>query len=227
MAPTRTVSVLVVSNYALLRQGLATVLESQRGIEVVGDATPGHDAVQTVVRLLPNIVLIDVVSPGVDGAAMTRLFRKAAPNTNVVLIGGRLNEDKLLESMRAGASGYLTATSGISELLLAIQAVSLGNRYFSNEVGESFDLDHLWNQAKQSELRTGLAALSDRELEVLQLFGEGYSNSMVADELSIAVSTVEAHHSKITKKLRIRGTTNVIEYAVGKGIASMPSAYLE
>ena len=215
------VRILLVDDHAVIRQALRMLLSSQPDIEVVGDVENGRDAVAAVERVLPDVVLMDVVMPGLNGLEATRQIRRIAPSTKVVMLSGFADEDQLREAMRAGASGYLVKKSDVSELVLAIQTVHRGNTYFSSALSEGFDIAEVMYQARRSEARSGGEILTTREREVLQLIAEGHTNQAIANALFISVKTVEAHKSHIMAKLHARTRTDLIRYALRKGIVHM------
>lgn len=217
------IRILLVDDHAVIRQALRMLLESQAGLEVVGDCENGREAVQIAERLTPDVVLMDVVMPGLNGLEATRQIRRAVPSTHVVMLSGFVDEDQLLDALRAGASGYIIKRSDVSELVLAIQTVHRGNRYFSNALNEGFDLTEVLYQAKRPDQRTGVDVLTAREREVLQLIAEGYTNQGIANELYISVKTVEAHKAHIMAKLHARNRTDLIRYAIRKGIVRLES----
>jgi two-component system response regulator NreC len=220
---TAPIRILLVDDHAVIRQALRMLLECQPGIEVIGDCENGREAVQLCERLGPDIVLMDVVMPGLNGLEATRQIRRVAPATNVVMLSGFVDEDQLLDALRAGAAGYIIKRSDVSELVLAIQTVHRGNRYFSNALNEGFDLTEVLYQAKRTDQRSGVEALTAREREVLQLIAEGYTNQGIANELYISVKTVEAHKAHIMAKLHARNRTDLIRYAIRKGIVRLES----
>ncbi len=220
----RAIRILLVDDHAVIRQALRMLLESQPELEVVADVENGREAVQAVERLAPDVVLMDVVMPGLNGLEATRQIRRSAPATRVVMLSGFVDEDQLLDSIRAGASGYIIKRSDVSELVLAIQTVHRGNSYFSSALSEGFDLAEVLYQAKRSDQRSGVETLTSREREVLQLIAEGYTNQGVANELYISVKTVEAHKAHIMAKLHARNRTDLIRYAIRKGIVRLESA---
>ena len=140
------------------------------------------------------------------------------------MLSGFVDEDQLLESLRSGASGYIVKRSDVSELVLAIQTVHRGNSYFYSALSEGFDLAEVLYQAKKTDNRTGVDALTPREREVLQLIAEGYTNQGIANELYISVKTVEAHKAHIMTKLHARNRTDLIRYAIRKGIVRLESS---
>ena len=217
------IRILLVDDHAVLRQALRMLLESQAELEVVADVENGREAVTAVEKYAPDVVLMDVVMPGLNGLEATRQIRRSAPNTRVVMLSGFVDEDQLLDSLRAGASGYIIKKSDVSELVLAIQTVHRGNSYFSSALSEGFDLAEVLYQAKRSDQRTGVEALTSREREVLQLIAEGHTNQGIANALFISVKTVEAHKAHIMAKLHARNRTDLIRYAIRKGIVRLES----
>jgi two-component system response regulator NreC len=200
------------------------LLDNQPELDVIADVENGREAVQATERLNPDVVLMDVVMPGLNGLEATRQIKRISPSTRVVMLSGFVDEDQLLEALRAGASGYIIKKSDISELVLAIQTVHRGNSYFSSALSEGFDLAEVLYQAKRSDQRSGVDALTPREREVLQLIAEGYTNQGIANELYISVKTVEAHKAHIMSKLHARNRTDLIRYAIRKGIVRLESA---
>lgn len=215
------VRVLIVDDHAVLRQALRMLLESHDEIDVVGDVANGREAVQVAEELTPDVVLMDVVMPGLNGLDATRQIRKRCPNTRVLILSGYEEEEQIIEALRAGAGGYLVKESDISELLLAIQAVSRGNTYFSSSLSERDQGNDFLIRARSGDARSGFDRLTDREREVLQLIAEGHSNQSIADQLVISVKTVEAHKAHIMSKLGARNRTDLIRYAIRRGIIGL------
>jgi DNA-binding NarL/FixJ family response regulator len=221
--PQHRIRILLVDDHAVIRQALRMLLESQPELEVVADVENGREAVSAVEKFNPDVVLMDVVMPGLNGLEATRQIRRAAPSTRVVMLSGFVDEDQLLEALRSGASGYIIKKSDVSELVLAIQTVHRGNSYFSSALSEGFDLAEVLYQAKRADQRTGMDALTSREREVLQLIAEGHTNQGIANALYISVKTVEAHKAHIMAKLHARNRTDLIRYAIRKGIVRLES----
>ncbi len=218
------IRILLVDDHAVIRQALRLLLESQPELAVIADVENGREAVNAVEKLQPDVVLMDVVMPGLNGLEATRQIRRSCPGAKVVILSGFVDEDQLLDSIRSGASGYIIKQSDVSELVLAIQTVHRGNSYFSSALSEGFDLAEVLYQAKRSDQRTGVETLTSREREVLQLIAEGYTNQGIANELYISVKTVEAHKAHIMAKLHARNRTDLIRYAIRKGIVRLESA---
>jgi two-component system response regulator NreC len=214
------IRVLIVDDHAVLRQSLRHLLESSPGVEVVGDAGNGREAVEMAEKLKPDVVLMDSVMPGLNGIEATRQIRKRLPKVRVLMLTGYMEDEQVSNALKAGASGYVVKKSEIDELLLGIQAVHRGNPYFSSSIGEGDLTDYLW-QLRSNDGRAGYDLLTSREREVLQLIAEGYSNQKIGQELFISVKTVEAHRAHIMSKLHARNRTDLIRYALRKGIVGL------
>lgn len=217
------IRILLVDDHAVIRQALRLVLEAEPDFEVVSDVENGRAAVLAAEKLHPDVVLMDMVMPGLNGLEATRQICQRLPSTRVVMLSGFVDEDQLTDSLRAGARGYIVKQSDVAELVLAIQTVHRGNSYFSSSLYESFDLAEVLYQAKRPENRHSIDALTAREREVLQLIAEGHTNQSIADELVISIKTVEAHKAHIMSKLHARNRTDLIRFALNKGIVRLES----
>ncbi len=217
------IRILLVDDHAVIRQALRLVLEAQHDFEVIGDVENGRAAVNAAENLHPDVVLMDMVMPGLNGLEATRQICKRVPFTRVVILSGFVDEDQLRESLRAGARGYIVKQSDVQELVLAIQTVHRGNTYFSSSLSDAFDLAEILYQAKRADSRNTVEALTAREREVLQLIAEGHTNQGIADELVISIKTVEAHKAHIMAKLHARNRTDLIRFALSKGIVHLES----
>ena len=215
------IRVLIVDDHAILRQALRQLLELHPEVEVVGDAGNGREAIAATEKLLPDVVLMDMVMPGLNGVEATRQIRKRFPKTRVLILTGYMEDEQIIAALRAGASGYVVKRSDTEELLLGIQAVHRGNTYFSAAISDGDAVNqYLW-QAKKEDGKAGYELLTSREREVLQLIAEGYSNQRIAQELFISVKTVEAHKAHIMSKLHARNRTDLIRYALRKGLVGI------
>ena len=221
-APSRATCKILVVDDSPTERHILTELLTKAGYQVT-TAESGDEAIARVKQLMPDLVLMDVVMPGLNGLEATRQIRRSCPGTRVVMLSGFVDEDQLLDSIRSGASGYIIKKSDVSELVLAIQTVHRGNSYFSSALSEGFDLAEVLYQAKRTDQRNGVEALTSREREVLQLIAEGYTNQGIANELYISVKTVEAHKAHIMAKLHARNRTDLIRYAIRKGIVRLES----
>jgi len=218
------IRILLVDDHAVLRQALRLLLDAHQEVEVIGDVSDGREAVEAAERLLPDVVLMDMVMEGLNGLEATRQIRKRIPKTKVLMLTGYMEDDQIMGALRAGASGYVVKKSDVTELLLGIQAVHRGNTYFSSAISDSVPISELLWQAQKGEGKAGYELLTSREREVLQLIAEGHSNQRIAEGLFISVKTVEAHKAHIMSKLHAQNRTDLIRYAIRKGIVNLEAA---
>ncbi|MFN8559758.1 MAG: response regulator transcription factor [Dehalococcoidia bacterium] len=214
------VRVLLADDHAVLRQALRLLLEMHDEIEIVGDVADGREAIEAAERLRPDVVLMDLAMPGLNGVEATRQITSRVRGVRVLVLTGFGDDERVLDALRAGASGYVVKRSDINELLLAIQSVQRGNLYISASVSEGRSAIDLLIQA-QSKRPGPEDTLTEREREILQLVAEGYPNQAIADRLYLSVKTVEAHKAHIMGKLGAQKTADLIRYALRKGIISL------
>lgn len=194
------------------------MLEMHEQIEVVADVSDGREAVEMADRLKPDVVLMDLAMPGMNGIEATSQIVKQNARTKVLIVTGYVDDQRVLTALRAGAHGYVVTRSDVNELLLAIQAVYLGNPYFSQSLAHGRSPVEYLLQARGD----GPAdSLSGREREVLQLVAEGHTNQEIADRLVLSIKTVEAHKAHIMTKLKAQNRTDLIKYAIRQGIISL------
>jgi DNA-binding NarL/FixJ family response regulator len=216
------IRLLLADDHAVLRQSLRLLLEMQDEIEVVGEVDNGRAAVEAAGELNAEVVLMDMRMPGLNGVEATRQIRKSFPQVRILMLAGGDDEEQVLDALRAGASGYVVKQSDIRELLVAIQAVHRGNPYLSSSLaGNRTPAEFL--MAARDTRETPADPLTGREREVLQLVVEGHSNQTIASMLFLSVKTVEAHKAHIMAKLRVQSQTDLIRYALRRGIISLES----
>jgi DNA-binding NarL/FixJ family response regulator len=219
----RPVRVLLADDHVLLRQSLRLLLEMHKEIEVVGEVDNGRDAIDAAAQLQPDVVLMDMRMPSLNGVEATRQIRKRAPSSRVLILTGASESEDVLDALRAGASGYVVKQSDINELLVAIQAVHRGNPYFSGAIAAGRTPAELLLAARSAP-EAEPDPLTAREREILQLVAEGNANQAIAEQLFLSVKTVEAHKAHIMAKLRLQNRTDLIRYALRKGIISLDAA---
>lgn len=215
------IRVLLADDHVLLRQALQLLLELHDEIEVVGQADNGREAVERIAREPVDVVLMDMRMPGLNGIEATRQIRKRSPKTRVLIVTGVSEDEQVLEALRAGASGYVIKQSDVHELLVAIQAVYHGNTYFSASLSGGRTPTEYILAAQQGDKARSDDDLTSREREILQLVAEGHSNQAIAEELFLSVKTVEAHKAHIMAKLHVQSQTDLIRYALRRGIISL------
>ena len=204
------IRVVVADDHAVVRQGLRTFLDLQEDIEVVGEAADGAEALEAVERLSPDVVLIDLVMPGVDGIEAIRELRERAPSVRAIVLSSFIDDEKLFPAVRAGAAGYLLKDVQPQELVEAIRTVHAGGALLHPRVASRL----------LEELATD--PLTPREREVLSLLGRGMANKVIARELSLSEKTVKAHVSSILAKLGVTDRTQAALYAVRAGLVDRP-----
>lgn len=215
--PAGRIRILIAEDHAVVREALAALLRAGGAIEVVGSAADGHEAVRRAQELRPDVVLMDAVMPGLNGVEATRQIRRQLPRTRVLMLTGYGDDERVLASLEAGASGYVMKRSDPEELVLAIQAVHRGNSYFSSELSARTDPRELMVRSRRGESRS---LLTPREREVLQLISEGYVNREIADRLVISPKTVEVHRANIMQKLGARSRADLVRYALEQGLVT-------
>jgi DNA-binding NarL/FixJ family response regulator len=211
MAPLR---VVLVDDHVLLRQALATLLRARPGIEVAGEFADGREALTGIPALRPDVVLMDVALPLLDGIEATRRLRREAPEVRVIMLSADVDSSQLRDALRAGAHGYVVKRADMEELLLAIRAVASGNTFFSSEITRNYDLDDIRRQALAPGQVSGLGVLTSREREILQLIVEGRTVPEIARLLVISPKTVEGHKTRIMARLGVRNRTELIRFAL-------------
>jgi NarL family two-component system response regulator LiaR len=206
------IRVLVADDHAVVRQGLRTFLDLQEDIEVVGEAADGEEALAAIERTAPDVVLMDLVMPGLDGIEALRRLRERAPGTRAIVLSSFIDDDKLFPAVRAGAAGYLLKDVQPQELVAAIRTVHAGGSLLHPVVAARL-LDELAGSAP-------LEQLTAREREVLALIGRGLANKVIARELGIAEKTVKAHVSSVLSKLGLTDRTQAALFAVREGLVA-------
>jgi len=203
---------LLADDHRLVRQGIRLILETQDDMEVVGESGDGHDAVEKATALRPDVVVMDVSMPGLNGIEATRRLRDAALPTHVLALSAHRDSMYVREIVRAGAEGYVLKESADTDLFAAIRAVAEGNSYLSPEVAGVLLKDY------RKQATHVLDVLSPREREVLQLIAEGKTNKDIAGQLSLSVYTVDGHRTRIMEKLGLHNVGQLIRFAVKNGI---------
>ena len=212
--------ILLVEDHIVVRQGLKALLSGESDIEVVGEADNGREALQRVSDLQPDLVLMDISMPGLNGIEATRQICQNHPGVEVVILSMHSNEEYVFQVLRAGASGYVLKQSDSSEVLTAIRAALAGGSFLSPPISRAVIDDYIHRAEARGRSDT-LDLLTPREREVLQLLAEGLSNQEIADQLSISVKTVETHRGNMMKKLSVESKTELVKYALRKGWASL------
>jgi len=208
------IRVLLVDDHAILREGIKALLEKQDDIEVVAEAADGREAIPKVDQFRPDVVVLDISMPTMDGLESTRQIKRENPDIKVLVLTMHDNEEYFFQLLRAGASGYVTKKSVSRELVSAIEAVYRGESFFCPSMAKFLLSDFL--RLDKAVEDTGQEELTPREREIVKLIAEGYTNQQIADLLHRSVKTIESHRSNILRKLGIHDSIELVKYAVRK-----------
>ena len=210
------IRVLIADDHTLFREGIRSILET-RGIEIVAEAEDGSEAVQKVKELVPDVVLIDISMPIMDGIEATLQIKKNQPRVQVLALTMHDNEEYLLQILKAGGSGYVVKRAAVDELILAIEAAYSGKCYLSPSVSKSLIEDYL-RHIKDEDIDPRYSSLTHREREILKLIAEGYTNQGIADLLFLNIKTIQTHRAHLMEKLGLHDRTELVKYALRKGL---------
>jgi DNA-binding NarL/FixJ family response regulator len=211
------IRVLVVDDHTILRVGLRMMLNAQPDIEVVGEASDGNQAVSEALRLIPDVILMDIAMPDCNGIEATRQVKRVQPETRVLVLTMHENEEYLFQTLRAGASGYILKEAADTELITAIRAVSHGRFYLSPSAQSIMVGDYL-QRVRSGEEHDSYNALTEREREILKLVAEGYTNNQIAERLTISPKTVDTHRTHVMDKLNLHSRAELVKYAMRRGL---------
>lgn len=211
------IRVLLADDHAVLRAGLRALLNSQPDMEVIGEAADGAEAVRLAQTLVPDVALVDISMPGMDGLVATRELRQRCPKTRVVVLTMHEEEGFLRQVLNAGGAGYVLKKAAEAELLAAIRAVHRGEAFVDPTLTRTMIEGYLGREGATQPAQSGLE-LTPREVEVLTLIAWGYSNQQIAERLVISVKTVETHKAHIMEKLGVQGRVGLVRYALEKGL---------
>ncbi len=211
------IRILVADDHGIVRKGLRFLLERQQGMEVVGEASEGREAVRLCEELKPTVVIMDVAMPQLNGIDATAQIVKSSPGTGIVILSMHADESYLVRALSAGAKGYLLKDSAEVDIVRAVQVVAQGRPFFSPQIAQSLLEDYV-KTLQQRGLQDSYDLLTDREREVLQLLAEGKSNKEVATILDLSTYTVETHRTNLMRKLNLHNTAEIVLYAVRKKI---------
>jgi len=212
MKPTR---VLLVDDHTLVRAGIHSLLNNMEGIEVVAEVGDGREALNLVRTHRPDVVLMDIAMPGLNGLEATAHIAKEFPQVRVIILSMHVNEEYVIKALRAGAMSYVVKGADTSELEIAIKAATRGETYLSPGVSKHVVTDYI--QRISGEV-TSVELLTPRQREILQLIAEGYSTKKIAQTLSISVKTVETHRMQLMERLEIHDIAGLVRYAIRVGL---------
>ena len=213
------IRVFLADDHAVVRDGLRFLLEAQRDIKVVGDAADGRDAVRQVQQLCPDVVVMDIAMPELNGIEAARQISETCPSAQVVILSMHSTAEHIFQALQAGARGYLLKESAGIEVVNAVRAVHAGRRYLSQRISDKMIDDYV--RQREAVAKSPLARLSPREREILQLVVEGKSSAEIAAILSLSSKTVETYRSRLMRKLGISDLPGLVKFAIQHGLTPL------
>ena len=210
------IQVLIADDHGVVRAGLRALLSAEADLEVIGEAATGEEAVRAAIQEEPDVVLMDISMPGMEGIEATRCLAEAAPEVRVLLLTVHEDAALLREALRTGAAGYVIKRAVESELINAIRAAAAGDLYVHPSMTRS-----LLEEEEPAPANNGaLARLTPREIEVLRLIAEGYTNTQIADQLHLSPRTIETHRANVRSKLHLDSRAELVRFAARNGLLS-------
>lgn len=213
------IRIIIADDHKFVRNGLRSLIEKELDIEVLAEADNGRVTVRLALELSPDVVIMDIAMPELNGIESTRQIIDALPGTKVIALSMHADKRYVMEMLKAGASGYLLKDNAYEELAIAIRTVLSNRTYLSPQVAEIVIGDYV--QLARTADGSAFSLLSVREREVLQLLAEGASTAQIADRLCISVKTVETYRQNIMEKLKIRSIAELTKYAIREGLTSL------
>jgi DNA-binding NarL/FixJ family response regulator len=206
------IKVLIADDHAILRDGLRKLLAEEQDLEVVGEARDGHDALKKAEELKPDVILLDVAMPGLNGIAVAKRLKSAAPNARILILTMHQEEEYVYETLRAGAAGYILKDAASDELVGAIRAARRGEQFLSPGISRLVVRDETRSGGK--EIQTVSQHLTNREREICKLLAEGHTVPKIADMIGISRKTVDVHKTRLMKKLDIHNRADLVKYSI-------------
>ena len=213
------IKVLIADDHQIVREGLRSMLEKEPGIKVVGEAEEGRTTLRLARELTPDVIIMDVAMPDLNGIEATRQITAEFPTIKVIALSMHDDRRFVLNMIKAGAKGYLLKDSAFKELAKAIRAVMANKTYLSSEIANIVVKDYLLATATSDESSV-FTILTPREREVLQLIAEGKTTNQTAEHLHISIKTVETHRTQIMGKLKVKGIAELTKYAIREGLTA-------
>jgi DNA-binding NarL/FixJ family response regulator len=214
------IPVVLADDHVLIRAGLRALLHSLPNIEVIGEASDGHEAIDVIAKHQPDVVIMDIGMPGLNGVDSARRIVKQVPGTRIIILSMHANEEYVGRALEAGAMGYLLKGAEPAELELVLKAVMRGETYLSPSISKHLVQDYLSHRKEKTH---PLPDLTLRQREVLQLIAEGCSTKDIANKLKLSVKTVDTHRSELMHRLDIHDVAGLVRYAIRTGLVTTES----
>lgn len=214
------IKVFIADDHAMVREGLRLILEAERDLSVIGEAADGRQAVRLIQRLAPDVVIMDIAMPILNGIEATEQILNSKTFTQIIILSMHASKEHIFRALEAGAKGYLLKESAGKEMVKAIRAVYAGNRFLSDRISQTVIEDYIHQRTADSE-ESPIKRLSPREREVLQLVVEGKTSAEIASNLFLSPKTVETYRSRLMHKLGIKDLPGLVKFAIQHGMTSV------
>jgi two-component system response regulator DegU len=215
------IKIAIVDDHQIVRDGIKSLLQNEPEIEIVSEAKCGDTIDEMIKESHPEVILMDISLPGKSGIELCHYVMKEHKNIKVLILSMYMNEEFILNAIKAGAKGYLPKNTSKPELLEAIKAVHNGEEYYNENISQMILKSYVKNIKQEQENQEITETLSKRELEILKLFAEGQTNQEIADGLFISIRTVESHKSHIMQKLHLKSSVDLVKYAIKNNIVEL------
>ncbi len=217
------IRLLLADDHAVLRAGLKTLLNAQPDMEVVAEAADGIEAVRQSREIVPDIVLMDIAMPGLNGLEATQEIKKQNPDVKILVLTMHEEKSYLTQMLRAGADGYVPKKAADTELIDAIRATHRGEHFIHSSMTEGLIADLRQKETPGATVDKDESGLSSREIEVLRLLAMGHTNQEIADRLFLSIKTVETYKARLKEKLGLKGRAELVRYAIQSGLLDTPA----
>lgn len=211
------IRILLADDHTILRAGLKMMLNAQPDMEVVGEAQDGRQAIQEAQRLQPDVILMDITMPDINGIEATKQIRRLLPDIRILVLTMHEHDEYVFQALRAGAAGYMLKEAADTELITAIHVIKSGQFYLS-PTAQSVVIGDYLQRVRTGEERDSYSSLTEREREILKLVAEGHTNNQIAERLIISPKTVDTHRTHIMDKLNLHSRAELVKYAMRRGL---------
>ncbi|NOH04862.1 MAG: response regulator transcription factor [Chloroflexi bacterium] len=211
------IDIILADDHQIVREALRLLLETQADFKVIAETGDGLEAIQLLEKHKPDVLIVDMMMPGLSGLEVARRTKRVSPATKVIVLSMHDAESYVVESLQAGVAGYVLKKSSSQELIFAIRQALSGNLYLSPSLNERA-IQAYMQRSQASRVEDPFESLTDRERDVFQLAAEGMSNPQIAEKLSLSARTVEMHRANLMKKLGLKSQTDLVKYAVKRGV---------
>jgi DNA-binding NarL/FixJ family response regulator len=214
------ITVFIADDHAMVREGLRLIIETERDISVIGEAADGRQAVRLIQRLAPDVVIMDIAMPQLNGIEATEQILNSKTSTHIIILSMHSSKEHIFRALEAGAKGYLLKESAGKEMVTAVRAVNAGKRFLSDRISQTV-IEGYIHQRRADSKESPIKRLSAREREVLQLVVEGKSSTEIASSLFLSPKTVETYRSRLMQKLGIKDLPSLVKFAIQHGMTSL------